>query len=150
MHQHDDTTTAAAARALLTGICLIANNGPVTSVMIYDNRPNAARGLSEMLRPLPLLVDISVVRDGFALVDAYAARPADLVLIGVDGGNTDGAEATDLLLGMNPSAVVVIVGSIRDVKHLAAAYVRGARGLLLLEADQESSPDNHHDGPLVW
>ena len=149
MHQHD-STTAATARALLIEICLVANGGPVTSVLICDDRPTVAQGLSEMLQTLPSRVDVVCVRDGFALVDAYAATPADLVLIGVDGGNTEGDEAIGLLLGMNPSAVIVVVGSVVDLESLAAAYVRGARGLLLWEPDQMPRPEAQPDGPLVW
>jgi CheY-like chemotaxis protein len=154
MHQHD-STTAASARAMLTEICLVANGGPVTSVLICDDRPTVAQALSEMLRPLPSLVDAACVQDGFALVDAYAANPADLVLIGVDrgnsdGGNTQGDEAIGLLMGMNSSAVIIVVGSVVDLQSLAAAYVRGARGLLLWEPDQASHLESHPDGPLVW
>jgi DNA-binding NarL/FixJ family response regulator len=149
MHQHD-STTATTARALLTEICLIANSGPVTSALICDGRPTVLQGLSDMLRPIPTLVDVACVPDGFALVDAYAAKPSDLVLIGVNGDNTDGHEAIGLLLGMNPEAVIIIVGSVVDLESLAAAYVRGARGLLLWEHDQASRPEAHPDGPLVW
>jgi hypothetical protein len=148
MHQHD-STTATTARALLMEICLLANGGPVTSVLICDGRPTVLQDLSEMLQPIPTLVDVACVPDGFVLADAYAAKPADLVLIGVDGGNTDGHEAIGLLLGMNPSAVIIIVGSVVDLKSLAAAYVRGARGLLLWEPDQVYRPESP-DGPLVW
>src|SRR6478735_1872645 len=149
MHQHD-STTAASARALLTEICLVANSRPLTSVLICDDRPSVAQGLSEMLQPFPSRVDVACVRDGFALVDAYAASPADLVLIGVDGGNTEGDEAIGLMLGMNPSAVIVVVGSVVHLESLAAAYVRGAQGLLLWEPDQVSRPEAQPDGALVW
>ncbi len=128
----------------------MANGGPVTSVLICDDRLTVAHGLSEMLRSLPSLVDVGCVQDGFALVDAYTAKPADMVLIGVDNGDADGDEAVGLLLGMNPLAVIIVVGSVVDLQSLAATYVRGARGLLLWEPDQEPNPESHHDGPLVW
>jgi hypothetical protein len=81
------------------------------------------------------------LRDGFALVDAYAANPADLVLVGVDSGDTDGDGAIGLLLGMTPSAVIIVVGSVVDLQPLATAYVRGARGLLLWNPTRYSDPE---------
>ncbi len=149
MHQQD-STTAATARAMLTEISLVANGGPVTSVLICNERLTVAQGLLKMLRSLPSLVEVACVQDGFALADAYAEKPADLVLIGVNRSNTGGDEAIGLLLGMNPSAAVVVVGSVVDIESLAAAYVRGARGLLLWEPDQIPRPEGHPDAPLVW
>jgi hypothetical protein len=50
------------------------------------------------------------------------------------------------MLGINPTAVIMIVGSARDAEALASAFARGARSLLVWEADQAPLPD----GPLVW
>ena len=63
-------------------------------------------------------------------VDAITARPADLVLIGIHRANSSRAEATSLLLGMHPTTVIIVFGSPSDIDVLAAAYIRGARGLL--------------------
>ncbi len=125
-----------AGRAALTDIWTVAGSGPIRSVLICDDRPRILQGLLDMLRPLPALVDIDWVPDGFALVDAVTARPADLVLIGIHRANNAGAEATSLLLGMHPTAVIVVFGSHTDIDVLAAAYIRGARGLLLWDPDQ--------------
>jgi DNA-binding NarL/FixJ family response regulator len=109
----------------------------VTSVLICDDRPAVRRGLSDMLRPLRPVVESRCVSDGFALLDAYAAQPAEPVLIGIHPAAGAGAEAADLLLlGMYPTSAVIIVGSIADVGLLAAAYARGAQGLLFWDPDQ--------------
>ncbi len=142
--------TAAGARALVIEICLLTNGAPVTSVLICDDRPIAAKGLSEMLLPLPSLVEATWVTDGFALVDAYAAKAVDLVMIGFHGDNKLADEAIGLMLGMNPTAAIMVVGSVVDAESLASAFVRGARCLLVWEADQSSCPDGYPDGPLVW
>lgn len=126
----ESVTAASAGRAVLTDIWMVAGTGPVRSVLICDDRPPILRGLFDMLRPPPALVDIVGVADGFALVDAFTARPADLVLIGIHRANNTGAEATSLLLGMHPAAVIIVVGSPTDIDVLAAAYIRGACGLL--------------------
>jgi len=84
-----------------------------------------------MLRPLPALVSIAGFSDGFALVDAHHARPADLILIGFHELGTDAEQAMSLILGIDPAAVIVVVGSVVDAELLVNAYVRGARGMLL-------------------
>ena len=149
MHRHD-STTAAAARALVTEIFLLASGGPVTSVLICDDRTTAAQGLSQMLQPMPTLGDITCVHDAFALADAYEAKSVDLVLIGVHPGSKLGHEAIGLMLGLNPTAVIIVIGSVVDAEALAAVFVQGARGLVVWEPDQASTPDGDTDGPLVW
>ena len=131
----ESLTAASAGRAVLTDIWMLAGSGPIRSVLICDDRPRVLQGLLDMLRPLPAPVDIVWVPDGFALVDAIAAKPADLVLIGIHRANNTGAEATTLLLGMHPTATIIVFGSVTEIDVLAAAYLRGARGLLPWDPD---------------
>jgi hypothetical protein len=37
---------------------------------------------------------------------------------------------------MHPASVVIVFGSVNEIDRLAAAYVRGARGLLTWDSDQ--------------
>ena len=66
-------------------------------------------------------------------MDALAAEPVDLVLIGVHPASPTGQDAIGLVLGMHPSTVIIVVGSTGDIDVLAMAYIRGPRGLLLWE-----------------
>jgi len=126
-----NSADAADSRGLFVDICQLAGRGPVTSVLICDDRPAVRLNLTDMLRPLPALLSITAVSDGFALVDAHHAEPADVILIGFhDLGDTAG-HAMSLILGMDPSAIVIMVGSVYDTELVVNAYVRGARGLLL-------------------
>jgi DNA-binding NarL/FixJ family response regulator len=120
-------------RAIIVGICAFAGLGPPRSAVICDDRPAVRRGLAELLRPLPSLSETLCVSDGFAVVDALAADPVGVVLIGVHRASQTGPEAIDLVLGMHPSTVIVVVGSAGDLDVLAPAYLRGPRGLLLCE-----------------
>ena len=149
MHQHE-STTAAAARALVAQIFLLATGNQVTSILICDDRPAAAQDLSRLLQPLPMLADSICVHDPFALADCYARRAVDLVVIGVHSGSRLGQDAIGLTLGLNPTAVIIVVGAARDADALAAVFVRGARGLVVWEPDQASSPAGENGGPLVW
>ena len=134
-----DETPAAAGREMMAGIWTVVSGRPLTSVLICDDRPPTRQAMTEMLESLPGLSDIFCVTEGFELVDAFTVRPVDLVLIGIHRASTAGADATDLLLGMHPTAVVTVFGSVTDTDILAAAYVRGARGLLLWESDNPQS-----------
>jgi hypothetical protein len=96
-------------------------------------RPAARPGLAELLRPLPSLAETRCVTDGFAFVDVVAAQGVELVLIGIRPASDLGQEAIDLVLGMHPPTVVVVVGSPGDIDVLAPAYVRGAREMRLRE-----------------
>ena len=137
MNSEDDT--ASTDREMMTCIWTVVSGRPLTSVLICDDRPTARRAMSELLRPLPGLNDISCVTEGFELVDAFAVRPVDLVLIGIHQASTTGADATDLLLAMYPTAVVIVFGSDTEPDLLACAYVRGARGLLLWDPDHPAA-----------
>jgi hypothetical protein len=59
------------------------------------------------------------------VLDAFAARPAGLVLIGVHRGSSSGPDAVDLLLGQYPWAAVIVFGGLADAAPLAAAVARG-------------------------
>ena len=67
-----------------------------------------------------------------------------MALIGIHRANNSGAEATSLLLGMQPAAMIIVFGSVTDIDVLAAAYVRGARGILPWD------PDQPPPGPRPW
>lgn len=138
MTDHGETA-ASAGREMMAGIWTVASSRPLTSVLICDDRPAARQAMFEMLGALPGLSDILCVTEGFELVDAYAARPVDLVLIGIHRASTAGADATDLLLGLHPTAMVIVFGSVTETDILAAAYVRGARGLFLWDWDHPAA-----------
>jgi DNA-binding NarL/FixJ family response regulator len=145
-----ESLSAAAGRAIVIETCLLANGGPVTSVVICDDRPAVRQSLSEMLLPLPSLASIDSVTNGFALVDVCAGRAVDVVLIGVHDGNTTGEDAIGLLLGMAPASAVIVIGSANDIDLLAAAASRGARGLLLWDVPEWPRHGTQDGGPLVW
>ena len=143
--------TAVTARAVIVDICQLATNKPVTSVIICDPRVTVQRSLSEMLRPLPSLIRIACVSDGFALVDAYSAQAADIVLIGIARASEIGPEAVALQSAMHPESVIITVGAATDAELLVEATILGARGLLIWDHNQ-APPDGGPppDGPLAW
>jgi len=113
---------------------------PVETVLICDERPIAGQFLTRLLTAGSSFHVVGAVPDGFGLVDAFAARPADLVLIGVHRGTTSGTDAMALLLGLHPAAAVIVFGSPADAPVLAAALTRGARGLMIWDTDHRHRP----------
>jgi DNA-binding NarL/FixJ family response regulator len=101
-------------------------------VLICDDRPAVRHELSEALRT-DSLDSVHEVSDGAALLDAYEVGPIDQVLVAVHAGSVVGRQAIDLLLATYPDAAPIVIGSLADIDLLAAAYARGAGGLLLWE-----------------
>ena len=120
---------------------------PMKTVLVCDPRPAVRTAVGWTLAGMPTDVEVSCVTDGFSLVDAYSAHPADLVLVGVRRGWASGTEAVNLLLGLHPTAAVVVYGSAQDIEPLTAAVTRGARGLMLWDPDQISARPKR---PMPW
>ena len=125
---------------------------PVRRVLICDERPRAVQVLTGLVAAIPSVVDIDGVRDGFGAVDAFAAHPTGVVLIGIQAGRHTGTDAANLLLGMHPAAAVIVYGTAGDIGPLTAAVIRGARGLMLWNPDSEnrSAPPQGPNVRSTW
>jgi len=107
----------------------------VLRVLICHERPSTGQALSEAVRRNRSINDVEYCRDGFELADAFASKPAELVLVGYQRGRPGGAEATQLLLSLFPRATVIAFGSSDASVALVTAVSRGARGVLLWDVD---------------
>src|SRR5664279_5406059 len=113
---------------------------PVHNILICDARLGIRQALTRMARRIHTAANVDFVSDGCALLVAYAAKPADLVLIGLPPGTPDGTAAVSRLVAQHPLANVIVYGSVRDTALLTAAVAGGAHGFLLWTADQWSQP----------
>ena len=105
-------------------------------VIICDERSSARTALMRVVATsMPSVTDVASAVDGRDLLAQYAAHRADLVLVGIKRGKGNGIESTKRLLDAYPSAAVIVYGSCEDSQLLVAAIVRGARGLLLWDAN---------------
>jgi DNA-binding NarL/FixJ family response regulator len=120
---------------------------PVHNVLICDGRLGIRQALTRMARHIHTAANVDFVTDGSALLAAYAAKPADLVLIGLSPGTPDGTAATNRLLTRYPLANVIVYGSARDTALLTAAVAHGAHGFLLWTADQWPQPPTPTSSP---
>jgi len=103
----------------------------VRTILLCDERPMVQRAILERSTGLPVGVEIACVPDGFGLADAFAASRPDLVLVSTRRGRTAGIEATNLLLGLHPSALVIAYGAAADIGPMTAAVSGGAKGLMI-------------------
>jgi len=110
----------------------------VLRVLICHERPSTGQALSDAVRRNRSITDVEYCRDGFELSDAFASKPAELVLVGYQRGRTGGAEATQLLLSLFPRATVIAFGNADASVSLVTAVSRGARGVLLWDAEGRS------------
>ena len=102
------------------------------SVLIYDHRPDARAALTlKATAAVPSVDDITCVTRPADLIEAFDGRPADLVLIGVDHQAGDGDDTVAVFLRRQPTARVIVVGTINDIPALTTALARGAVGLML-------------------
>jgi len=113
---------------------------PVHNILICDARPGIRQAVTRMARHIHTAANVDFVTDGSTLLAAYAAKPADLVLIGLPPGTPDGTAALNRLLTQHPQANVIAYGSVRDTALLTAAVAGGAHGFLLWTADQWPPP----------
>ena len=112
---------------------------PVRDVLLCDERRGVGQALGQALKEMHSGFDITSCTDGFGLVDAFNARRADLVLIGIQTGRSAGMDALNLLLGLHPAATVLVYGTPKDVLPLAVAVTRGARGVMLWSPERPSA-----------
>jgi chemotaxis response regulator CheB len=91
----------------------------VTSVVICDERSHARTALTRTVAAIPTVAHVDCVTDGPGLLAAFAAHPADLVLIGVHRGHPSGTPAVGRVLDRYPCATVLVYGSVEDTSALA-------------------------------
>ena len=109
---------------------------PITIFLVDDHR--------SVLRGLELLINaerpaLSVVGTATTIDEAVrlcAANPPDVVILDLDLGGRNGAEAIPQLEAGGRTAVLVLTG-VRDPAQHQAAVVAGARGVVRKETDSE-------------
>ena len=102
-----------------------------SSLLICDDRSFVREDFVRLLTPESGPGRIRVVADGSALIEAFTACPADLVLVGLRRAAPSGTGVISQLLREHPAAVVLGYGAARDADLLTAAITSGARGLML-------------------
>ena len=106
----------------------------VTSVLVCDARSQSRAALTRTVSAIPTVTHIDSVTDDAGLLAAFAAYPAELVLIVVHRSHPSSTRAVDRLVDRYPHAAVLVYGSGQDTAALTAALAHGARRLMLWSA----------------
>ena len=106
-------------------------------VLVVDDHPVVRRGIADLLDSA---ADIEVVGSTGTGADAAPLSSSlhpDVVLMDIEMPTVDGVEATRRILGVEPTAVVVILTTFADHGRITRALDAGAAGYLLKDADPD-------------
>lgn len=95
------------------------------------------RGLTSLLAAADGVELVAAVEGGRESIDFARRQPVDVVLMDVSMPDMDGVEATRALLGVQPTAKVVMLTSYAEDDVVLAALDAGAVGYLLKDAEPE-------------
>jgi DNA-binding NarL/FixJ family response regulator len=115
----------------------------MTSVLICDNRQAARDGLIAAASAVAGISRIECV-DVERLLAHYAARPSDLVLVGIQRARPVGVTVVQRLGVIHPEAKVIVFGGRDDSTMLEVAIsTAGVQGCLRWDAPFEGDPVAH-------
>lgn len=90
------------------------------SVLVVDERRSIREGLCRLLLALPGVGSVDLVAHPDDLLDAYARRPVDVVVLGTQRAVGTSMEAAQRLVKQAPDVTIVAVGARQDAPALMA------------------------------
>lgn len=106
----------------------------MSRLMVLDERRRVREQLRSLLVAVPGVEQVEVVSTAEELFERYPHARPDVVLIGTQRAVAGGVEACRRLLGLDPTATVLVIGSPDDAATIASAVSIGARGYLRWDA----------------
>lgn len=100
-------------------------------LLIVDDNARVRRMIAEVAAPLA--ADVFECADGAQALSAYLQHRPDVVLMDIALGGVDGIAATELIVGTDPNARVVMVTDYDGEELREAAQAAGACGYVLKE-----------------
>jgi len=109
----------------------------VIRVLVADDHPIVRSGIVALLATAPDIEVVGEASDGREAVDLAIALEPDLVLMDLRMPRLDGDQATALILSARPSVRVVVLTTYESDASILTAIEAGASGYLLKAAPQE-------------
>jgi DNA-binding NarL/FixJ family response regulator len=106
----------------------------VPRLLVFDERRRVREQLRTLLAAVPGVDQVETVSSPEELFERYPHERPDVVLIGTQRAVAGGVETCRRLLGVDPSATVLVMGAPDDGPTIAAAIAVGARGYLRWDA----------------
>jgi len=103
----------------------------VTRVLIADDHPPFAEGLSRLLREQPDLVPVGIARDGEEAVQLAQQLKPDVVVMDIAMPKLNGIEATKHIKRDLPNVAVLLLSAYGYYPYVLSALEAGAAGYLL-------------------
>lgn len=127
-----------------------------TTVLVLDDRRRVREMLGTMLARVAGVEQVNTVASAEELFERYPYERPDVVLIGTQRALSGGVEACRRLLGIYPTACVLVFGAPDDAANISAAVACGARGYLRWDASPGElslgltrTPDGEPPGPRL-
>lgn len=103
-------------------------------LLVFDERRRVRDQLRGLLSAVPGVEQVETVASAEELFERYPHERPDVVLIGTQRAVAGGVETCRRLLGVDPTATVLVFGAPDDGLTIAAAVAVGARGFLRWDA----------------
>lgn len=124
-------------------------------VMVVDDHPVVRSGLAGLIRSDPGLELVASVESGERAIVEVGEPGVDVVLMDLQLGGMDGAEATRRVLEVAPEIAVVVLTASDDKRDILRAFDAGARGYVLKDASSDELIRAIHaavrgESPMAW
>ncbi len=106
-------------------------------LLIVDDSLIMRRAIERMLVS-PRFSEIRVAANGKLGVEAYKDFQPDVVTMDITMPDMDGLTAVELILNLNPDALILVVSALADKPTAVEAVKRGASGFLLKPITMEN------------
>lgn len=131
--------------------------GPESPVrlLVVDDHPIVRSGLAGLISTDPRLELVASVSSGEQSLLAVTEHDVDVVLMDLQLGGIDGAEATRRMLDIAPHVAVLVLTTSGDRDDILRAFDAGARGYVLKDADPSELVEAIHaavrgESPMAW
>ncbi|MFN8156339.1 MAG: response regulator transcription factor [Candidatus Nanopelagicales bacterium] len=137
-----------------TGTTADVTTTPVR-VMVVDDHPVVRSGLAGLISSDPGLELVASVESGERAIVEVGEPGVDVVLMDLQLGGMDGAEATRRVLEVAPEIAVVVLTASDDKRDILRAFDAGARGYVLKDASSDELIKAIHaavrgESPMAW
>ncbi len=119
--------------ALGVNLVLAKSEQKKIRILIADDHPPFAQGLSKLLTEQPDLVPVGIARDGEEAVRLVRDLKPDVVVMDITMPKMNGIEATKLIKSEFPNTTVLVLSAYGYHSYVLSALEAGAGGYLLKE-----------------
>ncbi len=106
-------------------------------VVVADDHAVVRSGLEQLLSTTPDIELVGTAGNGGEAAEVVGRERPDVVLMDLSMPEVDGVEATRRIIAADPDALVVVLTSFADDRHISEALHAGAIGYVLKHAEPD-------------